>query len=219
MNLLSHYLDSTTPCYGNAFHAQFSKASCICDGASSNSLKMTFSNHIGTHIDLPRHFDDNGLHLNDYAPESWFFKQVQLLDIPLKDEELLSVSHLEGKIEKNTEVLLVRSCFEDKRGKVEYWQNNPGIEEEVGLWFRKNFPNLQILGFDFISVSSFQKRDIGRKAHKTLLAMNFEGKPLRVIEDMKLAHLKRAPKNLLISPLLVSQADGIQVTVWGDISI
>ena len=57
MILLSHILNSDTPSYGNRDRFIIEEPSQISEGASANSSKWTFStNHLGTHIDMPKHF-------------------------------------------------------------------------------------------------------------------------------------------------------------------
>ena len=54
MILLSHFLDSVTPTYGNRDKLTINEISEIQKGASANSSKWNFlTNHIGTHIDAP----------------------------------------------------------------------------------------------------------------------------------------------------------------------
>lgn len=216
MKLLSHFITRDTPSYGGNSPVNIEASSCMDHGASSNSLKFSLSNHVGTHVDLPLHFDAKGKNLNDYEAKDWFFRSIALVDIILAPGELLRVEHLQGHVSIENEVLLVRSGFEARRGDREYSHENPGVSVEACQWLRDGFPKLRILGLDFISLSSFVNREIGRTAHRVLLG---DGKnpPLRIVEDMKLAHLTEAPRNLLISPLLLEKADGTQVTVWADI--
>jgi arylformamidase len=216
MNLLSHFITRDTPSYGNLSPVSIEPASCMDHGATSNSLRFTLSNHVGTHIDLPLHFDATGKNLNDYEAKDWYFKNIALVDAALGPGELLCIEHLEGRVPPLTEVLLVRSGFEARRGQREYTHHNPGVSAETCAWLRESFPQLRVLGFDFISLSSFQNREIGRVAHRILLGHGI-GLPVRIVEDMRLAHLRETPRNLLISPLLIERADATQVTVWADI--
>lgn len=212
---LSHFLDpETTPSYGNR-EGQLSikPASCICSGDSSNSLSLKMSNHIGTHIDLPKHFDSKGKVLNDYGATDWIFSTPQLIDLPKNEGEFISFHDLKDRLDTKTDILLLRTGFESHRGSEAYWARNPGFAEETGHKLREHFPNLKVIGFDFISITSFTNRPLGRESHRSFLSSEFSGEPIRAIEDMKLAHLNITPKEIFVAPLLVNQADGIQVTV------
>ena len=64
--------------------------------------------------------------------------------------------------------------------------------------------------FDFISLSSYQNRTLGRKSHKKFLIEN----DILIIEDMDLNYIK-GKKIISISafPLLIDQVDGSPITV------
>jgi arylformamidase len=214
MIYLSHYLNDKTPRYaGNTADLVIEPASCICNGDSANSVKISFKNHISTHIDFPKHFDDQGKVLNDYSPSDFFFKNPQLLDLPVAPAHLISVDDLDGKIKLDTDILIIKTGFEKERENESYWNNNPGVNLEVGLWLRQKYPNIRAIGFDFISLSSFKHRMVGRQAHKEFLSQEFDGGPIWIIEDMKLSELTKQPNEIMVIPFLIDQADGGPVTV------
>lgn len=214
MIYLSHYLNENTPCYaGNKEDLSIEKASCMCSGDSANSLRVSFKNHIGTHIDMPKHFDPKGKTLSDYPAEFWTFSNPQLIDLPCENSHLISVEDLDGKVNSTTDFLILRTGFESKRYDDAYWNDNPGVNLGVGLWLREKFPNVKVIGFDFISLSSFNNRMLGRQAHKEFLSSEFSGEPVLIIEDMKLAHIQSLSK-VVVAPLLIDNADGGPVTVF-----
>ena len=178
---------------------------------SNRVIKM--NNHIGTHIDLPKHFDVNGKVLEQYPACEWVFNKVQLVNIPLEEEEMLSVSHFKKKLREDTEVLIIKTGFEKFRHQESYWKNNPGVLPEVGTWLRKNFGSIKIIGFDFISLTCFQRREIGRISHRAFLESNKNNEPIRIIEDMKLSEIDTDPKKLIVLPLMIKGADGVPVSI------
>ena len=79
-----------------------------------------------------------------------------------------------------------------------------------------------MIGFDFVSLSCFQARDLGRRAHRAFLAQRPDGleevaAPILVIEDMHLAELDVAPRRVVIAPLMYDAADGAPVTVIAEL--
>lgn len=221
MKILSYPLSVQTPAYGNGDKPVIRKNKEISKGDSCNTLDLTFSNHAGTHLDCPYHFDDQGKKLTDYPAEFWFCHEVQILDCTLSAGELLGCEQLEqalkksGDLNQQAEAVLLRTGWSEKRMEVDYWQNPPGFLPEIKQWLRKNFPKIRFFGFDIISLSSFAHRDIGREAHRAFLCED----PILVIEDMNLAQLKDIEplKNLLVSPLLIENADGAPCSVWGNL--
>ena len=69
-----------------------------------------------------------------------------------------------------TDLLLIKTGFaifrnsNDPLEREKYVSQGPGISPEIGNWLRK-FRNVRAIGFDFISLTSYQHREIGRRAH------------------------------------------------------
>ena len=214
MILLSHIIDFDTPSYGNRDKFIIEETSRITDGKSANSSKWMFSNnHLGTHVDVPKHFFDSGKTLTDYHPQEWIFKNVQLIDVPCDEAILINREHLEGKILENIDLLLIRTGYEQYRSIDKYWDDNPGLSPQLGFWLRKNF-NIKAVGFDFISLTSWKFRDEGKVAHRAFLDPDGDNQPIRIIEDMKLSEVDKDIKKLIVAPCIVKCGNGSPVTVF-----
>ena len=92
MNILSYNISENTPLYGNGKGISITPDKEISKGDSCNTMNVAFPNHTGTHIDLPCHFDPNGISLSDYSPDFWEFNQVELVDLSNKIKECELVS-------------------------------------------------------------------------------------------------------------------------------
>lgn len=213
---LHHWLDETSPSYGNRHPLELSSASAMSCGHSSNSLLLKMHNHLGTHVDCPYHFDPTGKKLSDYEASDWHFLRVQLLDYPAQASEIITRQKILSLIDQETDLLLLRTGFESRRAEKDYWQCNPGLSEDLGHSLREERPHLRAIGFDFISLTAFSQRELGHRAHRAFLGPG-PGTPIRVIEDMHLSHLPGPPVQVLVLPLALAQADGAQVSVWADL--
>ncbi len=215
--LLSHILDAETPTYGNRDKLIIDEVSRIADGKSANSSKWTFStNHFGTHIDMPKHFFEEGQTLTDVPIDFWFSDKVQLIDVPCTSARLIEKEDIQAEIIPDTEVLLIRTGFEQFRKTDKYWNDNPGLSAELGKWLRENIPKIKIVGFDFISLTSWKYRDRGKLSHRMFLNPEGNGNPICIIEDMALKLISQKVTRLIISPIFVDKANGSPVTVYGD---
>lgn len=212
--LLSHALNNTTPGYGGSQGFQKSTASSISEGRSSNSENWQLSNHSGTHIDCPYHFANEGKKITDYEAKDWFFSKPFLLDYSAKQDEIINLQDAKHSIPKDTDFLIIKTGFEEFRNQDLYWKHNPGLSPELGKWLRENIPSLKIVGFDFISLTGFQNREIGRVSHREFLAPSNNHDGLRVVEDMRLANVKNDLNQIIVSPLFVEKSDGSPVTIW-----
>lgn len=202
-----------TPGYGGSSGFRIRHVSKITDGASSNSQEWTLNNHIGTHIDLPSHFDNEGRRMHTFSSSEWVFNNPYFLSINPEPGQILILDEAFESIPLECDFLILKTGFQKYRGENLYWENNPGFSPELAMWLRKERPALKCLGFDFISITSYTNRPLGRLAHKAFLGVDYQTNPIRVIEDMKLDEIKEQPKQVIVAPILVKDADGGQVTV------
>lgn len=210
---LSHFLSEKTPGYGGSQGFKTRHVNKIQEGSSSNAQEWILSNHIGTHIDLPSHFDDAGKRLEAFGCDEWIFNSPYLLEINPGPGEILVPDEQFEKIPMTADMLIIKTGFQKHRNEDLYWQNNPGLSPDLAAWIREKRPNLKCIGFDFISITSYSNRPLGRIAHKAFLGLDHKTNPLRVIEDMKLDELVQTPKSVIVAPVVVLNADGAPVTV------
>lgn len=217
--LLSHILRQDTPSYGNRDKVIIRVNSSIKAGETANSSCLVLSNnHIGTHIDVPRHFSVDGKRTIDYPLGDYVFEACQVIDLPRNEACLIGEEDLIGiNIRPDVDLLLIRTGYEDLRGDDAYWNNNPGLAPELADYLRKTYPKLRCVGFDFISVTSWQHRPEGRLAHKAFLAPDNGDREIWAIEDMSLKNAPSGIKKVVVAPLLVEDGNGTAVTVIAEI--
>lgn len=215
---LSYMLDNKTPAYGNGKAFSCKAERCMERGDSCNTEQFSFPNHIGTHLDFPRHFAIKGKTLSDYPASFWHFQNVHLAYIPgIKPEQIIGWEDLKiSFIPKDTELLLVKTDFGLLRQERIYWESNPAYAPELAEALREHCPALRVMGFDSISLSSWLNRTLGRKAHKAFLD---HPSPILLLEDMNLAtvHDTTVFRQVVVSPLSVAEADGSPCTVLAEV--
>lgn len=217
---LSYKIDKNTPVYGGqkGFVSEHQKA--IERGDTANTSKWQLPNHIGTHIDFPYHFYQDGQTIVDFPPDFWIFsnRRIQIVEVELPNEELLiKPEHITSDdINFDAELLLLKTGFHTYRNNEKYWQNNPGASIEFSEWIKQHFKQLRLFGIDTISISSWQHRDIGRKVHKKLLDIK---KPVLIIEDMDLSKVTNETifKMIYVAPLLIRKSDGSPCTILAEV--
>lgn len=210
---LSHTLSERTPGYGGKKEFALKKTKSLVDGNSCNQSQWQLSNHIGTHIDAPLHFSQNGKSLDQYPAEFWIFNKPELCHVPTQSSQLIDVSSWCEKIPVNADLLLIKTDFEKFRTSDVYWSHNPGLTPQLGTWLREHRPRLRAVGFDFISLTSYAHRAIGKEAHHAFLHEDHSGSPVLIIEDMRLSELIENPVRVIVAPLIVEKSDGSPVTV------
>jgi kynurenine formamidase len=171
-------------------------------------------NHWGTHVDCPAHFFSGGKAVSDYDAEFWFFEHPQVVNLDLQPGQLVSITNLTEHINFETDLLLLKTGWGAFRERSVYSLNGPGISPELGLYLRREYPGLRALGFDFISISSYANRAVGREAHRAFLDPAGENAPLPLIEDMNLSSDLSNLLAVWVAPLIVKEIDSAPCTVF-----
>lgn len=207
---LSYFINKDTPTYGNRNQVLLTKKSSIEKGDVANETHINSTLHVGTHIDLPNHFYSNGKTLEDYPPDFWFFNRPLFMEIDpvslVVEKEVINI--LEQTANKaEFDIIIIKTGYCHIRESRKYWEENIGFSPAIYEYLMANCPNVRIIGFDSISVSSFQHRDTGRLAHKKFLNPNH---PILLLEDMNLKVLNNQMNisSVIVAPLLIACTDG-----------
>jgi len=216
---LSHILDKNTPTYGNRNTFFIEKKSDMSKGDVANDSTMHTTVHIGTHIDMPYHFFNDGQVIEDFDINHFRFNTILFIDMLPKNtiikDDLITLLH--DIKDKNTyDILIVKTGICHKRDLKVFWESNYGFDPSIAMYLRTNFPSIRVIGFDSISVSSFAHRMLGREAHKAFLDPKA---PILLLEDMDLRALDKTSKikQLDIAPLRISQCEGLPCTVIAEL--
>lgn len=212
--LLSHPLSVQTPVYGGGDGLRITRITSISSGDTANSVHLLLPNHLGTHVDLPHHFFDSGQTLDDYTPADWVFESPALIQVEIESGDLVQRHHLEEHLSADADLVLISTGHGRSRGARAYWEGGPGLAPELGHWLREARPSVRAVGMDMISVTTRLRRDAGRAAHRAFLDPQGHGRPIRLIEDMRLQDCPPDLDWVLVAPLPLAGADGAPVTVW-----
>ena len=213
---LSYVLDKSTPTYGDRNKFNQIKQSDISQGDVANDTVISTTVHIGTHIDMPYHFYENGQTIVDFDADFWICTNPLFVEINQRDliiaEQL--VEKLNAIEDIGYDILIVKTGICHKRETKDFWYANYGFHKNIYDVLISKFPNIKIFGFDSISVSSFQNREMGREAHKRFLN---PARPILLLEDMDLRDLgvDTQLKEVVIAPLRIDMCDGLPCTVFG----
>lgn len=187
----------------------------ISSGDSANVFGFKMENHWGTHIDAPNHFFAGGMSISEYPAEWFYFRSPQTINIELDPSEIFTVGDWVGHIKRGADILLFRSGWGGRRDTQEYVLQNPGIHPDVGLYLREKHPSIRAVGIDWISISSYTNRALGREAHRAFLDPEKPGNPISIIEDMRIPDNAGSLKELWALPLLIEDMDSAPCTVAG----
>ena len=121
-----------------------------------------------------------------------------------------------NSIPKNTNFLIIKTGYCKFRLTDKYHNDNPGLESNLANILKEKLPNLKGIGFDFISLTSWNHRAHGRLSHRSFLG---EPNNFLVIEDMDLLEINNLTivNSLVIAPLRTIDGNGGPVTIIADI--
>lgn len=211
---LTYFMDDNTPLYGGDYGVKMENLRSIERGDTANTKLLTFCNHSGTHIDFPNHFSRTGKMIEDYDANFWFFDKPYFLEIVAIDNEIIDLNENQlSLIPTDVDFLILKTGFSKFRSEERYWKSNPGISPELASKLKSSFPCLRVIGMDFISLTSFGNRPLGRVAHNKFLIEN----EILIIEDMFLDKLSTQPRRILCFPLLRKGLDGAPVTIIAEL--
>lgn len=216
---LSYPLQANTPVFGNAQPFMAASVRSISDGDTCNTQQWSMSNHIGTHIDFPRHFVVQGKTFQQYPPEFWFCRNICLIDLsPVSHDAMIDAKQLSlDSLPYNLELLLVKTGFSCFRHHPDYRQSNPVFTPDIAFLLKEQCPQLRMFGFDTISLSSSRNRSLGREAHTAFLNGD---NPILILEDMDLSevHQDTVFIQVIVAPLAVSDADASPCLIIAEVS-
>lgn len=216
MIYLSYILDENTPTYGDRNKFIQTKKSAISQGGVANDTAIETTVHIGTHIDMPYHFYEDGQTIEDFDADFWLFEKPLFIEI--EQEELIIKEKLIKKLSAIDDIgfdmLIVKTGICHQRTKDTFWKENYGFHPDVYDFLIEKFPTVRVMGFDSISVSSLTDRMLGREAHKRFLNPK---KPILLLEDMDLRemNLNVTLTKVLIAPMRIAYCDGLPCSVIG----
>ena len=215
---LSHVFSEKTPAYGGGPGLEVLIEKSLSRGDSCNKASLTLSNHLGSHVDAPLHFIPEGRSVSEFEPAEWFFTQPVLVDLPILEPSLITVTKIAESIPQgktNPDLLLIRTGFSIYRGQERYWKSGPGFSPDLNHFLKELFPDLRAVGVDCISLSSLLWRDEGRQAHKEFL-----GSGMLIFEDLALGNIEEGwtPNLVVAMPLRYLNADGAPCTITTRVS-
>lgn len=216
---LSHTLSLDSIGFSGRKSLKIENLSSICCGKSSNSSHWSFDNHLGTHIDPPFHFINEGKKLNEFPANFWIFQNIFIHNkLDCVADEIIMVGDWMNEIPHDCEFLIIKTGFEKYRNDEIYWSRNPAYSPDIAKWLKHYRKKIRVIGFDSISLTGFNHRELGREAHRAFLSEKQDEHPILIVEDMKLSELSLSPTFVLISPLRVEGADGSPVTIIAKIN-
>ncbi|HJV33486.1 cyclase family protein [Geomonas sp.] len=191
-------LSSELPVYPGDPPIDIAPWTSIADGDVANVSRITLCTHSGTHLDPPRHFDQEGLPV-DQIPLDLLVGKAQVVEITNTFE--IGRHELERLPVRGVERLLI------KTGNSELWKESEFVENYATLTSEgASFlieVGVRLVGIDYLSIESITGS--GDVHHKLL------EKGIIILEGLNLAEVAPGEYELICLPLKVKDGDGAPV--------
>jgi kynurenine formamidase len=214
---LSHVLSPSGPVYPGNAPLKVRRQYSFEQGDPFNQCEFEMCNHIGTHLDLPAHFNPKGKTAEQIDPAEWVFHSPVMLDIPKNDREFITADDLQaaGSHIATADLLLIRTGFEAHRvDSTRYVTYNPALHPSFGEYVMKHLPRLRAVGVDVVSAGNCNHISEAIAVHRILLGYpEASNRYVLIIEDMALQKSPSSLKEVVVLPLIIEAMDGVPCTV------
>ncbi len=204
-------LSENTPFYEGLAKPRIEQIYDLGKGHACNSFYFTSSNHAGTHVDGPFHFNPAGRKIADYDMNELVFTRPAILDAPLAPSQLIMPEALAGldAVRPDCDILLLRSGFGARRGDARVYVNEgPGFSAASARHILERLPSLRALAMDFISAAAVAHMEEGCEAHRVFLGCaGYGDRAVLLIEDARLPVDLPVPSRLILAPWLFAGLD------------
>jgi len=170
------------------------------DDATSNTSRLSFSTHAGTHVDPPLHFIEGGNGADKLQLELLMGRaRVVQIGAPFIDESVL------GEFDFTADARLL---FKTRNSYL--WSQKNFVEDYVyitaGAARRLVNDGLKVIGIDYVSVDKFGDNEF--PTHRTLL-----GEGVVIIEGLDLREVEPGYYEMFCLPLKIKDGDGAPARV------
>ncbi len=218
---LSYEMRAGDPGWPGHYKMKIEPYSQIDDGKNANIYLMTMLNHFGSHMDGPRHFNNDGPRLAEMPLDTFIYHKPLLLDIPKGRSEQVTAADLQPHADRigQADLLMIRSGFavERERNPKLYSEEGPSVSSEAALYLMDHFANLKAIAMDWVSLATPVYGADGVLAHQYLLGKHHDHY-ICIIEDLNFTGVDAAKlKSVWSIPLFIEQVDSSPVTVIAEI--
>jgi len=200
---LSHPVTPTMPVYPGTEQPLIETKSFLEDDGFVEK-RMSFSSHMGTHVDAPAHLLEGGKTL-DMLPLEQFFGRALTVDVSSLGQPTLKIQDLEPYLEgiRQAEFVLLQTGRSRHWGRSSYYAGYPVLSSEAAEWL--SGLGLKGFGMDTMSVDAMDSESL--PVHRAFLQ-----RETILIENLtNLGAVPCSPFLFSCFPLSLEDADGSPV--------
>ncbi len=183
------------------------------EGATANVSRLVGTVHIGTHIDAPDHFLNNGV-TTDRLPLEVFFGPAWVLAVPEEAEHITSavLSALDWPPQAQRVLFRTRNSRWWARGDTRFHTDYAAVTPDAARWLVER--GVRLVGIDYLSIAPY---DDPAPTHRILMEAG-----VVILEGIRLDHVPPGKYTLTCFPLALRGAEGApaRALLWeGDMPV
>lgn len=216
---LSYKLSANTPFYEGLAKPSLERVYDLSRGDTCNSFYFRTSNHCGTHVDAPWHFNTRGRKIADYDANELVFRRPAILDAPAGRDHLIVPADLDGtSVPGDADIVLVRTGFGAYRDDEKtYIEQSPGFSKAAAEYMLRSFPELRAVAVDLPSLAGWKHMEEGAEAHRVFLGCEgYSDRTVLLIEDARIPMDLSTPSRVILAPWMVEGLDSAPCTLLAE---
>jgi len=166
--------------------------------AEFNVSYIVTGTHIGTHIDPPFHFIENGYTV-DRIPLDHLYGTAEVVDLTQVKAQV-TADDLKGVA---SDMIVLKTRNSALWESSEFSKDYVSLDESAALWAVEN--HVKTIGIDYLSIGSFED---GAGVHRILL-----GGGVTVVEGLDLRSIKPGTYTIACLPIKIKDGDGAPARV------
>jgi len=180
----------------------FTEDNSISKGDTCNTWSMSFGSHMGTHVDAPKHFCEDGLTIDQLTPD-FFVGKAKVYEV--KNRKYIGAEDIsEFDIQKN-DIILLKTSNSELPTIGEFNTDFVYITAEAAVYLAEK--GIKTLGFDYLSIEKYGSKS--NDAHNTLLGNN-----IAVIEGLRLKNIEPGIYDIIALPINLLNGNGSPVRAF-----
>lgn len=189
----------------------------IRKGGSSNTTILHLFSHSGTHLDAPKHFNDDGPSAYELPIEQYIFFKPLVLEVPKPEGGPILREEIEPYADAlaQADLALLRTGWSSQRAESpnHYAAEGPYLHP-AGARLLMQYPNLKGVGIDAVSIGSPGHRPESVETHQALTGVGrTDGHFLLILEDFRIDADLGSAARIYAWPLLIEGSDGSPCTI------
>jgi arylformamidase len=175
---------------------EFEETKSISRGDSYNLTSMSLTTHTGTHIDVPKHFYDNGLTI-DRLDLRYLVGTARVIEI--RGRRPITRADLEKHAILPREIILLKTDNSNLITKDGFDPTFTFLDPDAALYLAE--VGIRTLGFDYLSIEDAENQALD--VHRTLL-----GRDIVTIEGLDMSLVGPGEYRMIALPLKIRNGNG-----------